>query len=130
MIKIIPSTLLVMLCLCCCGCPRPGGDGEVSLNATRYGTGEILTVTEDANGEKVVSLNWTYRNGDVLQDPIENVKLSTVKDLPADLESNVGTKLPLAVDIEWIGKASVGPPAAWDKVDNRVIRFLPDGLPK
>lgn len=129
MIKpIIMTPLATILCLVCCGCP--GGDAEDTRTGKQYGTAEILSLTEDAGGESVISLKWTGISGGVREEPVENIKISAIKGLPSDMEPKVGDKLPLAVEIEWVGKLSTGPREAWDKVDKREIRYLPDGLPE
>lgn len=134
MLRIQYSLLLAFIaCLLCCGCPGPvdpppGGDPAVDQTATFEGTGEILTVTTDENGETVVSLKWTAFTGNPHEEPVENLLLSEFKDLPEDYEVKVGDKLALSVYIEFTRKMSVGPPYVWSNHRKREITFLPDGF--
>lgn len=122
-----------ILCVLCCGCPAPdepitGGDPPVAQKDTIEGTAEILTVTDDVDGDRAISFKWTASYGPQREQPVENLKLSELKGLPEDFEAMVGDKLALSVYIEFKRRMSVGPPDTWASHDKREITYLSDGL--
>ena len=103
--------LTVGLLLNCCGCPTPpGGDPTVWQDVSINGLAELDSVETLNDGGTQVSIRFTYEDGRVDERPIEGLKLTSIHDLPAEYEPNVGDQLRLRLDLRYQRKMSVGPP--------------------
>jgi hypothetical protein len=120
------ASLTIVFGLLCGGCPTPpGGDKAIWQKLDMAGTGEVVAVAADADGNTEISLKWIYPDGEVDEKIVEGLKLADIADLPEGYEVSTGDRLPLIVEIRWKGKASVGPPHFWrDRVDERKITCI------